>query len=146
MSPEDALLAFARCMREHGVDLPDPQLSGNGGGQVVAIDPTTPAFRAAEKACEPLLPKFGEMDPAANQAFQDQMLAYAKCMRDHGIDYPDPEFGSGGMASAVELTVDPNSPAFQDAQEACGTNLPGGGTMITVGGEGGTGGAPATNP
>src|SRR4051812_45316762 len=30
-SPEDAALAFARCMREHGVDMPDPDTSGGGG-------------------------------------------------------------------------------------------------------------------
>ncbi len=26
------MLAFAACMREHGVDMPDPDLSGGGGG------------------------------------------------------------------------------------------------------------------
>ena len=30
--PEDAMLDFARCMREHGVDMPDPDTSGGGPG------------------------------------------------------------------------------------------------------------------
>src|SRR5687768_16812828 len=30
-NPEDAMLAFARCMREHGVDMPDPDTSGGNG-------------------------------------------------------------------------------------------------------------------
>src|SRR5207253_2334340 len=30
-SPEGAMLAFARCMREHGIDMPDPDTSGGGG-------------------------------------------------------------------------------------------------------------------
>src|SRR5262245_16643121 len=33
-NPEDAMLAFARCMREHGVDMPDPDTSSGGPGVV----------------------------------------------------------------------------------------------------------------
>ena len=30
VDPEEAALAFAQCMREHGVDMPDPQVGSNG--------------------------------------------------------------------------------------------------------------------
>src|SRR5919109_1855174 len=30
IDPRDAALAFAQCMRDHGVDMPDPQFSGDG--------------------------------------------------------------------------------------------------------------------
>jgi len=146
--PQDAMLAYAKCMRDNGVDFPDPQpISGSGGSpQLVPIDIGSPVFEKAEKACASKLPAFGQSDPAANQQFQDQMLAYAKCMRDHGIDFPDPKFDSSGGGSAVQIggNVDPNAPAFQEAQKACGSNLPGGSTMITVGGD--SGGAPVTKP
>ena len=29
---QDAALAFARCMRQHGVDMPDPTFTDNGSG------------------------------------------------------------------------------------------------------------------
>ena len=50
----DAGLKFARCMREHGVDMPDPKVGGDGGGIAATLDPeqmNAPAFKRAEKAC-----------------------------------------------------------------------------------------------
>ncbi len=47
-----AMLDFARCMRENGVDMPDPQFDGN---RVMMRGPEqrrpTDKMRAAEKAC-----------------------------------------------------------------------------------------------
>ena len=31
--PQEAFLAYAACMREHGIDMPDPQVSDEGGGK-----------------------------------------------------------------------------------------------------------------
>jgi hypothetical protein len=51
-------LAMSRCMRSHGVqNFPDPQFgTGPGGGFGIriggaGIDPNSPAFKAAQKAC-----------------------------------------------------------------------------------------------
>ncbi len=56
-----ALAAFAGCMRKNGVaSFPDPD--GQGQFPVASIgklDPKSPGFQAAYKACEPLLPTFG---------------------------------------------------------------------------------------
>src|SRR5262245_43467098 len=38
VSPEDreqALLDYAQCMRDHGIDMPDPQISGEDGGGIL---------------------------------------------------------------------------------------------------------------
>ncbi|MBI4305508.1 MAG: hypothetical protein HY678_04235 [Chloroflexi bacterium] len=53
------------------------------------------------------------------------MLAYSKCMRDHGIsNFPDPS-SSGGLAiDASTLGVPPDSPQFQSADEACKQYMP----------------------
>lgn len=55
-------LAMARCMRSHGVpNFPDPQFqTGPGGGFGIrlggaGINPRSPAFQAAQKACGPIL-------------------------------------------------------------------------------------------
>jgi hypothetical protein len=52
---------------------------------------------------------------------QDAMLAFAKCMRDHGVDMPDPEFGTSG-GPAIQIGGDGiafDSPTFKAADEAC---------------------------
>jgi hypothetical protein len=55
----EKLLKFASCMRAHGLPkFPDPN-SSDGGisiGRASGIDPNSPQFKAAEKACEELLP------------------------------------------------------------------------------------------
>src|SRR3954463_5534922 len=35
---EDKMREFAKCMREHGVDMPDPKPAGDGKGMAVALD------------------------------------------------------------------------------------------------------------
>lgn len=122
LDPEAAQLAFARCMREHGIEMPDPQ-TAPGGGTVVQIggDGVDPAkLQEASQACDHFLKDaFGgrqEPDPA----MLDKMVKFAGCMREHGIDFPDPgadgnqvfTFGGGDGP-------DPNSSEFQTAQKAC---------------------------
>lgn len=57
---EAGALKFSECMRKHGVtNFPDPQFSTGGGGIAVKIggtkgslDPSSPTFQAAQKACQ----------------------------------------------------------------------------------------------
>ncbi len=44
---------YAACMREHGVDVPDPVVDEGAGTfeLTLDVDPTTPDFRAADAAC-----------------------------------------------------------------------------------------------
>ncbi|MGI8507072.1 MAG: hypothetical protein ACR2MK_09795 [Solirubrobacteraceae bacterium] len=47
-----AAIANAQCMRTHGVpDFPDPTFPPGGGIRITAVDPQSPAFQAASKAC-----------------------------------------------------------------------------------------------
>jgi hypothetical protein len=60
---KQAALAFARCMRQHGINVPDP--NPNGGGIVVkggpgTLNPDDPKFKAAQQACQKLLPNAGK--------------------------------------------------------------------------------------
>jgi hypothetical protein len=58
----DAALHFAECMRAHGINVPDPQVSTNNGGLAIRIpagqgaDPNSPQFQAAQSACQHFLP------------------------------------------------------------------------------------------
>jgi hypothetical protein len=132
---EEAMLEFAQCMREHGIDMPDPDTSGGGAvfvgpGSEDGEAPDMEEFEAADEACRPLIEGVlgppEEMTPEEQAEMQDQMLAMAQCMRDHGIDMPDPEFGEGGMVEqrlgsedGEGPDIDPMSEEFQEAQEEC---------------------------
>lgn len=125
---QDAMRQFAKCMREHGIDMPDPQDDGDGkvifGGPAGGNPPDKAKMEAANKACEPLMkdavrnggPK---PDPAEEAKMREDALQFAKCMREHGVDMPDPKFDDGGGGVQIEVKGDPDNPAFQDAQKAC---------------------------
>ncbi len=122
-------LKFARCMREQGLDFPDPQVSGKGlikmgPGPGKDFNPDDPKIRAAQEKCETHLEGGGGRAPdAATQAkFQDAFLKFAACMRRNGIDMPDPKPGSGGgilLRKGDKSGPDPESPAFQAADKKC---------------------------
>jgi hypothetical protein len=129
----EGALKYAKCMREHGIDMPDPQRVGNGG--IKQTMKGTPGSRgkmeAANKDCQKYLQiGGGETPSAAEQAkIKDADLAYAKCMRAHGVDMPDPKFSSNGGGTTFQLGgpgkkggstgPDPDSPTFKAADEAC---------------------------
>ena len=90
------------------------------------------AFEAAHEECSPILEDaFGEpeeMSPEEEAEMRDNALAFAKCMREHGIDMPDPEFGDGGRGFTMSVggpgdgsgpSFDFEDADFQAAQEAC---------------------------
>jgi hypothetical protein len=129
----DAGISFARCMREHGIDMPDPRTDengvviveqGGGDGEGAAGKPPSRRFRAAEEACRKHLRdvKPPALSPEQAREFRQQALAHARCMREHGVDFPDPRVSEDGGA-VVDIGpgsgLDPRSPAFRKAQEAC---------------------------
>jgi hypothetical protein len=117
---QPSALAFSRCMRAHGIsDFPDPQSDGSlivTAGPGSDMDQNNPRFQAANEACKPLLPQGPA--PAGVKAAN---LKYSHCMRAHGIsDFPDPDadghLNVGGKAGS---DLDPNSPAYQRADDVC---------------------------
>ncbi|MFC7304346.1 hypothetical protein ACFQVC_09005 [Streptomyces monticola] len=61
----------------------------------------------------------GSDKSAAPTGPQERGLAFAECMRKNGVDkFPDPAEG-GGIRITPGSGVDPQSPEFQKAQEAC---------------------------
>jgi hypothetical protein len=139
------MVAFAKCMRAHGVpNFPDPGSNGSGGIQIQSsaragsgssmtvngVSVSAPAFKSAMQSCRSELPNGGH-PPPLSAARKAAMLQFSRCMRENGLpNFPDPVFGSGGE---VQLRVgpkgglDPSSPAFQKAQAACSKYQRGGG-------------------
>jgi hypothetical protein len=114
-------LAFARCMRAHGVtDYPDSGvlIQPRPGSD---LDPNNPIYRAARQACQSLLPRANVNPAQAAQNLADA-LKFSKCMREHGItNFPDPgpHDGPGGGEGIYLGGIDFNSPQYQAAKQAC---------------------------
>jgi hypothetical protein len=115
-------LAYARCMRSHGIkNFPEP----NSSGQLVVTqgeslpDFNSPQFQAAAKACVSLRP--AGVTPAQRAQQLDKDIAYAKCMRSHGVtNFPDPDPSTGDSFDLQGIDV--SSSQVQSADKACGGN------------------------
>jgi hypothetical protein len=140
-----AMLQFSQCMRDHGVNMPDPTFS-EGGARVTmreekGADPDKQ--RKAEQACKSYQDKIKPPPVSEEQEkkMKEAALKNAQCMRDHGIDMPDPQFGEGGRMSqkiGPSSGIDPTSQKFQAAMKACQKEAPGG-MMFGAGPSGGSG-------
>jgi hypothetical protein len=114
---EKAQLEYAQCMREHGVDLPDPV---NGRFEFRANRGEEKKVAEAQKACGHILrdaaPPVSEEQEAQ---IREAALEFAKCMRKHGVDMPDPRFEArGGVLMQMPQGAE-DDPKFEEAQRAC---------------------------
>jgi hypothetical protein len=119
---EQAQLDFARCMREQGLDFPDPEPGENGGLRFRAPEggmDDAEAFQDAAQECQEYLadvrPELSEEDQAE---LQDAQLEFAQCMRDEGVDVPDPQPGQGPGGGGL-TQIDPDDPDVQAALDEC---------------------------
>ncbi len=118
---------FARCLREHGVKA---SASSSGGTFQLRIQGSPgsggpQAMVGAQKACAKYRPepKKINLSPQEKVKREEEVLKFAKCMREHGIDVHT-EVGGGKVAigiggSSTSAGPNPGSPAFQSAQKAC---------------------------
>ncbi len=117
--PEQAELDFYECMRENGVDMPDPD-PGQPGIQL-QLPQGDPDAEAAMEECRTLLPNGGDMQETDPDDLES-LRAFTECMRENGIDMPDPA-ADGGLS--VPEGVDPQSAEFQAAMTTCQPELNG---------------------
>ncbi len=124
---EELALKWAQCMRQHGVNVPDPDSNGRvrievtpgssagsggaGSGSAAGAggdgarsggpDGTgggpPPEVQAAMDACKQYQPKGGQASRQPNQQELDAMTKFAQCMRNHGIPMQDPKVSGGGV-------------------------------------------------
>ena len=99
-------------MRDHGLDVPDPELNADGSINWEAIkqafgqEPKNGRSSKALEECLPLLERatFSEKEAAEDEIeLQDDLLAFAQRLRNEGIDVPDPEFSGDPRAGMTEV-------------------------------------------
>jgi hypothetical protein len=113
--PSDAdaeALVFAECMRDNGVDMPDPAPGQDGffnalHSIVDRYDQAT--IDQAVAACEDFFPTYAG---AGHGGDGEDTLALAECLREQGLDVPDNLFQDGGLPD-----VDPDK--LSAALEEC---------------------------
>src|ERR1700685_3077763 len=132
----EARLNYAKCMRAHGVNVPDPSANGGpagggggaGGGGFQQLR-SSPHFQSASTACAKYRSKafgLGNFTPAQRAAAQQALVKFAECMRSHNVNVPDPSTTSGGGFGIFRSLASSqrNSPAFKTALTACSSSLP----------------------
>ncbi len=127
---EEAILEFVACLRDNGLDIPDPQFGPDGirfadPSLMASIDFQSREFVDALEACQDLLAALQpQIDPEQQAEQNEQLLVFAECMRREGIDFPDPDPVRGLTIGSMrgpdgELVIDPFSPEFQAASTTC---------------------------
>ena len=131
-------LAFAKCMRTNGVpNFPDPNPERGGLFSLAGINPSSPAFRAAQEKCQKLMgggpPVPGSTTHASPQTLA-KLVRIARCMRQHGVpQFPDPRTTVPSRPAGINeitdfdgavllfpSTMNLQAPAYKQALTACG--------------------------
>jgi hypothetical protein len=125
---EESVLAFTACLRDEGLNIDDPGIDAEGN--LVAPQPHAIAAETLDMAavhsafdvCEGFLDNvaFGLSTEDLTQR-EDELLAFALCMRENGYDMPDPDFSGDGHSGDGPFgdAIDTDDPAFQAAAESC---------------------------
>ncbi|MFC5253303.1 hypothetical protein [Streptomyces nigrescens] len=138
----DAQVKYVQCMRGEGgiKDFPDPKLSGyldytkieevarKSGNEEMSKGPKDgkkekPVCGKEKAAAERVEPKRD-----AEKEYES-LLSHAKCMREHGVSkFSNPTMSDGhvipgGDANPAASPIDPDSPAYRQAREACKDKL-----------------------
>lgn len=122
LSRDEMGVKFAQCMREHGVDVPDPE-PGKGPMVKVTGGTSQDTVNQAMEACRQYSPQ-GDAGGAGNAHADENNRNFAKCMRDNGVEaFPDPQPGQVGVRVDGRTAEDPD---FQKAQQQCQSILAGG--------------------
>jgi hypothetical protein len=124
---QNEVIAFATCMRHHGVpDLPDPTASPRGFKE--AMNNSSPVFQSALSTCQHLLPNGGRPEgPTITPADRTAYLRATACMRSHGFpNFPDPSFQGNTVTINLPSNVNKNSPQAVSAVNTCRKLIPAG--------------------
>ncbi|MFF8607774.1 hypothetical protein ACF06X_17730 [Streptomyces sp. NPDC015346] len=115
----DQALEHRKCLREQGLDVPEPKPGEEGVGLTIGGDGMSK--EKMEKAFKACRDKGGAgMGKELTQADKDKMIKYAQCMRKNGFDMPDPKFeGGGAMAPARPMPQGAEKTKFEKASKAC---------------------------
>jgi len=153
-SSQGDVTKFAECMKKYGVDV---TVNNDGNGGVgIRVKGGKPGDAGAMDKAQQECRQFAPGDAAGGdgkpmpKADQDKFLAFARCMREHGVPMQDPTFEGGGVRLRIDDKAGkgptPDDATVQAAQKACQAILPEGGPKGAGSPGGSQAGAPAGAP
>ncbi|WP_331770201.1 hypothetical protein OG948_41685 (plasmid) [Embleya sp. NBC_00888] len=117
-----AAVYFGTCMRERGYDLKDPEFDDQG---LPRIDEQgkrgEPQYEKARQECRKPLDAAVQAQGVQGKNSAD-LLPFTRCMREHGVDLPDPTPEQGNALRLDKQTM--SSPAWTTSLDACRGQLP----------------------
>lgn len=132
---EAQALAFAQCMRDEGLSFPDPTVGADGSIQLIDpnnppdIDANAPETEAAIDVCGELIDGASFLPSDEDTAeIEDQLLQFADCLRDQGIEVDDPDLTGGLNPGAIQEMFgdfDPQAPENAAVVATCQTAIVG---------------------
>jgi len=131
-SAQQSGIAYAQCMRAHGVsNYPDNAVTNTGNGTKVNLPQgitNNPDYGSASQACQSKLPGGGSGGGSSGNTQAE--LKLANCMRSHGVtNFPEPD-SQGHIVMGGSSGIDTNSPTYQSAWQACRSQLPNSGAGL----------------
>jgi hypothetical protein len=129
-SIQEQAIAYARCLRSHGVPKwPDPDSSGAFEKSKLSLrqlEVSSAELEEAQSACQRLLPNGGPGRPTQRelQRAWNGMRAFAHCMRARGVqNFPDPtaspQHAERPTFDLQPLGIDPNNPEIAGKVRVC---------------------------
>jgi hypothetical protein len=115
LSRDEMAIKFTQCLRENGLNVPDPE---PGKGPMLKFDKnsgvTQQKVQEAMEACKEYNP---QAEGSPNPQQEENGRKFAECMRTNGVEkFPDPKPGQRGIMIGPGVGDDPD---FQKAQETC---------------------------
>ena len=131
LTDEAITTRFTACLRDYGFNIGDPELNADGTVNLRGLRQSlfqdtkfqTKGATALEN-CLPLLQGATFAQPPSPEdqiEFQDTLLKFAQCLRNQGLDVPDPDFKNGaraGMASILQ-GINSQSRMVEESMLAC---------------------------
>ncbi|MCK2241398.1 MULTISPECIES: hypothetical protein [unclassified Crossiella] len=124
--PKAAMLKFASCMRENGVDFPDPDPESGGMARAIPAEGLDKnKMDKASEACKKYLPK-SNYDPNDPKE-KDRRAKMNQCLRDKGIEVKEAE---GGNGATIDFGGDKEK--AEKIMKECGMGMAGAGSAEPV--------------
>jgi hypothetical protein len=112
---DTARAKLEQCLRENGFEPPSEGGGGGGLAQLSEADRQELQDAITGPCAEYREDAVGDISPEQQQEFQDARAKFTDCMRDEGIELPEPSQGGGGGLAQL----DADDPDVQAAMEKC---------------------------
>ncbi|WP_433324129.1 hypothetical protein [Spirillospora sp. CA-294931] len=117
-APAEQGKEFAECLRQQGLKVEDPDAK-TGRVKLGGAGADKDTMRKAMQACRSKMPQGARDQGPPDAAKLEMMRKLAQCMRDEGVDMPDP--GPKGFDFGK---IDRTAPGFADASRKCQEKYP----------------------